>query len=397
MAIFKEQEISKNVAKTQDNTTLEHSRLTEIVHLVNQDLKQTADTAIANNFTNIFDNFVREETKLPGIRPVEASEPSGISGNSQFLSTIMSAPVNQESPVCGDAKEVLTKDLDASKQIIKMKVPERVDFGEKITINWSHTGTPHPCDWVAMYAEGKATSDSDYYNWQWVPVVTNSVLTPIVFDAPYSAASNFYFKYFSNRSYVCCAESEVVKVGPIFNIQVEKCVETKNQSNLFSATLRVTQEGGKECSHLWIALYANGVQNLKNFLTYQYCSVGKDIVMSIPKSGAWTFKLFPFKSYEPICSLPYFIDGEDKIQLQLVGNQFIISYHIKTMSLDQRPWMGIYEVPDKTGLWKRYKYAQNFEGATTIEVGNLPSGQYEARLLDYDTSNVFAKSEIVIV
>jgi len=119
--------------------------------------------------------------------------------------------------------------------------------------------------------------------------------------------------------------------------------------------------------------------------------------MSIPKSGAWTFKLFPFKSYEPICSLPYFIDGEDKIQLQLVGNQFIISYHIKTMSLDQRPWMGIYEVPDKTGLWKRYKYAQNFEGATTIEVGNLPSGQYEARLLDYDTSNVFAKSEIVIV
>jgi hypothetical protein len=399
MQIFKEQEISKNVAKTQDNTNLERSRLTEIVHLVNQDLKQTADTAIANNFTNIFDNFVREETKLPGNRPVEASEPSKILGNSQFSSTILSAPVNQESPVSGDVtKEVLTKDLDASKQIIKMKVPERVDFGDKIAITWSHTGTPHPCDWVAMYAEGKATSDSDYYNWQWIPLVTESVLTPIVFDAPYSAASNFYFKYFSNRSYVCCAESEVVKVGPIFSIHVEKCVETKNQSNLFSATLRVNQEGGKECSHLWIALYASGVQVLKNFITYQYCAVNKDIVMNIPKSGAWTFKLFPFKSYEPIVSLPYFIDGEDKIQLQLVGSQFIISYHIKTISLDQRPWIGIYETSEeKTGLWKRYKYAQNFEGATTIEAGNLPTGKYEARLLDYDTSTVCAKSEIVTV
>jgi len=120
--------------------------------------------------------------------------------------------------------------------------------------------------------------------------------------------------------------------------------------------------------------------------------------MSIPKSGAWTFKLFPFKSYEPIVSLPYFIDGEDKIQLQLVGSQFIISYHIKTISLDQRPWIGIYETSEeKTGLWKRYKYAQNFEGATTIESGNLPSGKFEARLLDYDTSTVFAKSEIVTV
>lgn len=40
-----------------------------------------------------------------------------------------------------------------------MKVPERVDFGEKIVIQWSHSGgVPHPCDWVAMYAEGKTDS-----------------------------------------------------------------------------------------------------------------------------------------------------------------------------------------------------------------------------------------------
>jgi len=363
---------------------------------VNQDLKQNpTDNAIANNFTNIFDNYVRVETKLPGNRPVELNEASKILGNSQFSSAVMSGPVNQENPVGDTTNEVLEKNLDASKQIIKLKVPERVDFGDKITITWSHTGTPHPCDWVAMYAEGK--TDSDYYNWQWMPVVTdNSVRTPIVFDAPYSAASNFYFKYFSNRSYVCCAESEVVKVGPNFSIVVEKCVETKNQSNLFSAILRVSQEGGKECSNLWIAIYASGVQNLKNFITYQYCEVNKDIEFSIPKSGEWTFRLFPFKSYEPILALTYFIDGEDKVQLQIVGSQFIISYHIKTLSLDQRPWIGIYETSEeKTGLWKRYKYASTFEGAATIDADNLPSGKYEARLLDYDTSTVCAKSEIV--
>lgn len=390
MQIF--QENSKNVVV--DNTTLEHSRLTEIVHLVNQDLKQNpVDNAIANNFTNIFDNFVRVETKLPGNRPAE-SEPSKISGSSQFSSTILSGPVNQEVPVCGNTNEVLEKYQDASKQIIKMKVPERVDFGEKITLTWSHSGTPHPCDWVAMHVVG--TVDSDYYNWQWVPVSTGSTLEPIVFEAPYSAASNFYFRYYSNRSYVCCAESEVVKIGPVFNILVEKCAETKNQTNLFSATLKVTQEGGKECSNLWIALYASGVTSLKNFISYQYCAVNKDIVVSIPKSGAWTFRLFPFKSYEPILSFPYFIDGEDKIQLQLVGSQFVISYHIKTLSIDQRPWIGIYDAAEeKTGQWCRYKYAQNFEGATTIEAGNLPSGNYEARLLDYETSTVHAKSEIV--
>jgi hypothetical protein len=333
---------------------------------------------------------VRVETKLPGGRPVETNDAS----NSQFSSAILSGPVNQENPVGDTTNEVLEKNLDASKHIIKLQVPDRVDFGEKISITWSHTGTPHPCDWIAMYAEGK--TDSGYYNWQWVPVVTDSVRTPIVFDAPYSAASNFYFRYYSNRSYVCCAESEVVKVGPIFSVTVENCVETKNQSNLFSATLRVSQQGGKECSHLWIALYASGVQNLKNFITYQYCAVNKDIVFSIPKSGAWTFRLFPFKSYEPILALPYFIAGEDKVQLQIVGTQFIVSYHIKTLSLDQRPWIGIYEFSEeKTGLWKRYKYALNFEGATTIDAGNLPSGNYEARLLDYETSTVCAKSEIV--
>jgi len=393
--ILKDQEESKNVVKT-DNTTLEQSRLVEIVELVNEDLKNQTDNAIANNFTTVFDNFVRVETKSPGNRPAE-SEVSALSGSSRFSSSILTNIVNKEIPVSGDpSNEVLEKYQDASKQIIKLKLQEpRVDFGGKIVINWSHTGTPHPCDWIAMYAEGK--TDSAYYNWQWVPVGTDpSLLTPIVFDAPYSAASNFYFKYYSNRSYVCCAESEVVKVGPIFNIQVEKCVETKNQSNLFSVTLKVTQEGGKECTRLWIGLYANGVQNPRHYVSYQYCTVNKDFVINIPKSGAWTFKLFPFDAYDPILSFPYFIDGEDKVQLQLAGNQFIISYHIKTMSLDQRPWIGIYESSEQNSvLWKRYQYVQDFESATTIKVGNLPSGIYEARLLDYETSTVCAKSETV--
>lgn len=61
---------------------MEHSRLTEIVDLVHQDMKQNpVDTAIANKFTNIFDNFVRVETKLPGNRPAETVEPGKVSGN----------------------------------------------------------------------------------------------------------------------------------------------------------------------------------------------------------------------------------------------------------------------------------------------------------------------------
>jgi hypothetical protein len=332
---------------------------------------------------------VREETKLPGKRN---SEEKMANSQVQFPSTILGNRNEKlENPVDNDAS---CKDCKA---IVKLEVPSRVDFGDKITIQWTHSGTPNANDWIAMYPIGK--SGGDYYTYQWV--TPGPQHEPLHFDAPYSAASNFYFCYMANRSYTVLAESAVVSIGPDYSIQLVRCLENKQQSisatqgNLYSVTLQVSQNSGKQQPNLWLGLYATTDAHIKNFLSYQYCSVDKELTFSIPKSGLWVFKLFPFKSYEPILSFPYFIEGEDKASLSLVGNQFVIEYHIKTLSLDQQPWIGIYDISEgRANHWKRYKYVDNYTGAMTI-AANLPNGQYEARILDYVNSAVVAKSGVV--
>jgi len=189
-------------------------------------------------------------------------------------------------------------------------------------------------------------------------------------------------------------------IGPKYSIQVLSCTEnTSNLTNLFTVTLNVIQESGKEQAYLWIALYSMNEASFKRFLSYQYCSVNKEITFLVPKSGSWVFKLFPFKAYEPILSFPYFIEGEDKVKLEIKGRSFIVSYEIKTLSLDQQqPWIGIYEASqDNVVQFKRKKFVDNFVGAMTIDGASLPLGNYEARLLDYVTSSVFAKSDIITI
>jgi hypothetical protein len=98
-----------------------------------------------------------------------------------------------------------------------------------------------------------------------------------------------------------------------------------------------------------------------------------------------------------------------------VGSQFVIEFHVKTLSTDQKPWIGIYEYAlllfsllfamivlicsafeERPGQWKRYKYVENGKGAITIDA-NLPRGHYEARLLDSKSTQVFAKSQTIVI
>jgi len=242
-----------------------------------------------------------------------------------------------------------------------------------------------------MYAEGKSLRD--YHTYHYVDPTINS----ITFYAPFSCASNYYFSYYSDKTYNLRAESNVVQIGPQFSLAVVSCIESKKPNEKFQVTLIVNQESGKECSHLWIGCYLDNVKNLKSFLAYQYCTAGKEVVFGIPKSGSWSFKLFPFKSFEPILSLPYFIEGEDKLQLSYVNGQLLIVYNIKTLDIaTSKPWIGIYE-SETTDVrqWVRYNWVgQEYNGVFMI-VANMPPGRYEARLLDYYTSFLVAKSEVV--
>lgn len=365
-----------------------------MVSEVKKDIDNVQDYGINVNFTSMFDNYVRAEAKLPG-NVHEDTDSKGALGSSQFQSQILDNREKQENPVTSDpGLTVLAKHLDGSKHIIKFEVPDRVDFGDKIIVHWSHTGTPHENDWVAMYAEGK--SGSDYYSYQWVTPGPDRV--PFAFDTPYSAANNFYFCYYSNKSYVLCAESSVVKIGPKYSIDFASCNENKNNpTNLFTVGLKIKQEGGKSQPNLWIALYPENERNLKQYVSYQYCAADKDIKIEVPKSGSWAFKLFPFKSYEPILSVAYFIPGEDEVTLSVVGSHFVIAYNVKTLSSAQKPWIGIYEASEeRPSQWKRYKYVDNAKGAMTIDA-NVPPGRYEARLLDIKATQVFAKSQTIAI
>jgi len=98
--------------------------------------------------------------------------------------------------------------------------------------------------------------------------------------------------------------------------------------------------------------------------------------------------------------LPYFIDGEDKLQLRLDGTIFTVTYSIKTIDLSlTKPWIALYRTEDpNANQWIRYRKLVESDGRFSMDaIDNLPLGSYEARLLDYYTHDVYAKSAPVSV
>jgi len=172
----KEQETLKFA---EPNPLLEQSRIIEIVEIVQKDMNENGDTGIVKNFNDIFDNFARVDTKLPENITAAVDESSQLC-NSQFLSHIGLTTQPQDCPVIEGAS-LKPVENSSSKKIIKLSVPARVDFGEKIEINWTHSGDPSPYDWIAMYPEGK--SQRDYYTYQWV--IPGPERLPFIFTAPF--------------------------------------------------------------------------------------------------------------------------------------------------------------------------------------------------------------------
>jgi len=349
---------------------------------VKQDVVKPTQDGIEQNFGNVFDKFLREGTIVPG--NAQNDQPKQ-ENTENFASRISKSVVKLEDPCVEIDVE------NKSNVIVSLCAPSRVDFGDQITVTWENKGVATNLDWIAMYADDKTLRE--YYTYQYVDPSKNN----ITFYAPYSCANFFYFVYYSDKTYNLRAESNVVLIGPQYSLAVVSCVESSKPNEKFQVTLTIKQESGKECSNLWIGCYLDNEKNLKSFVSYQYCTAGKEVVFGIPKSGSWNFKLFPFKSFEPILSLPYFIEGEDKLQLSLVNGQFLIVYDIKTLDLaTSKPWIGIYESSTAdVKQWVRYNWVgQVYKGLFTI-VANLNPGRYEARLLDYYTSFIVAKSEVV--
>jgi len=364
---------------------LEQSRIVEIADLVKQDVvNPQQQDGVEQNFGTVFDKFLRDGPVSPG-----NAQEKGIPENTEnFASRIDRSVIKPEDPCSIDVHTDIR-----TKSVVKLYVPERVDFGEPIVVKWENTDEATNCDWIAMYAEG--SSQRDYLTYHYVTPAINSV----VFYAPNSCAHDIYFAYYPNKTYNLRAESSVVKIGPKYTLSVLSCLESDKSNEKYTVSLQVNQDSGKEFPYLWLGCYLENERNLKSFISFQYCKAGQTIVFGIPKSGAWSFKLFPFKSFEPILSLPYFIEGEDKLQLSVIDGQFKVVFNIKTLDIsNSKPWIGIYESSaTEVRQWSRYTYIGSSYNGECLIAATVPSGTYQARLLDYYTSYVAAKSNIVQV
>jgi len=177
-------------------------------------------------------------------------------------------------------------------------------------------------------------------------------------------------------------------------------IETKEQKEnvakpLYSTTVNVTQEFGKGCSKLWLALYCGKEAVLKNFFSYQWCTIGTPMIFEVPKAGLWTFRLFP-SEYVPILTLEHTIKGENTLQLSVENNVASIKYNITTLDVTtEKPWIAIHIVGSTNNDWKRYKYITDFVGIISIDVSSLAGNSIEARLFDYYNTSLHQTSNAV--
>lgn len=99
--------------------------------------------------------------------------------------------------------------------VVLSLVPEFVDVGEKITVNWEITnnGQSTARDWIGLFESDKP--NKQYITYQWPG--KNLSKGTLAFVAP-SQYGEYEFRYFPNGSYQHIAMSNRFKVGPQINL-----------------------------------------------------------------------------------------------------------------------------------------------------------------------------------
>jgi len=169
--------------------------------------------------------------------------------------------------------------------VVKIKAePDHADYGERITYHWEHSALPTTNDWIGLYREGSL--DKEYLSFQWLDPAKSGSFTV---SAP-ATPGTYVFKYFVNKSYVCWAVSNPIKVGASFNL-------TPTILSSSEVSIRVEQLFGKPSSSSWVALYEAGKDN-RSYVEYYYLEGKQQVSFKIPKSGKWEFRAFHLKGYD---------------------------------------------------------------------------------------------------
>jgi len=287
---------------------------------------------------------------------------------------------SREGPV---QDSTLHQGLDRDSVIKLVATPAQVDYDGTITLLWEHTAEPTVSDWIGFYTDG--ASPKDYLTYEWVGTKRGTTN----FKAP-AISGNYIFRYFVNKSYVCWGSSNLVAVGPSFELipSVLNAIEVK---------ITVKQLSGQPCPNAWVAMYEPDKDN-KSYYTYSYLGTNSELTFKIPKVGIWEFRLFPQKSYNTAATCKVDLNGNDKIDLSIVNNQAVISYKVVTVDpYYDNVWIGIFNQNETDNKqWRRYKYVYSSEGQLFVKAMQT-QGTYEARLFARGSSTVLCRSNTVTI
>jgi len=273
--------------------------------------------------------------------------------------------------------------MDRDSVIKLVASPLQVDYDGTITLHWEHTNEPTVSDWIGFYSE--SASPKDYITYEWIVAKKGS----ITFKAP-AISGNYIFRYFVNKSYTCWGSSNIVTVGPSY--ELTPTVIDANEVKISVKLLR-----GQPSPNAWVAMYEPDKDN-KSYYTYSYLGTNSELSFKIPKVGVWEFRLFPQKAYYPASSCRVDLNGSDKIELSIVNNQAVISYKVVTVDhYYDNVWIGIFNQNETDNKqWRRYKYVNSSDGKLFVKAMQTP-GTYEARLFANGTPTVLCRSNTVTI
>jgi len=223
----------------------------------------------------------------------------------------------------------------------------------------------------------------------------------IIFKAP--EIGKYFFRYFYNKSYKLGTVSNVVSVGPEFNL-TPTLIDERRCKVTFS------QKTGNFYSNAWIGLFERNEMDNYRYKTYQWLSNATDssLTFEIPRSGKWEFRLFPNRSllgpYIHVSSCSFATQGEDKLELSVDpedDKQIEIKCQIATLDLQtDGVWIGVYLVEERNNRqMRRYKSLDHTPDGKSIVKFKKPihKGKYEVRLFANRSYDVLLRSNSIDV
>jgi hypothetical protein len=273
-----------------------------------------------------------------------------------------------------------------------------VDINNEITIRWKINDNHDPSnDWIAFY---DATEDNlqKYQSYQWVASSEKQGFLKFIAPQQYG---KYRFLYLKNKSYRILAESQVVSVGPVYEISA--VLQENNVTDVRNVVVSFKKLSGNEHHNAWVGMYKAG-SSTTQIQEYQWLSnaVNSTLKFAVPKKGVWDFKLFPERSlmgpYVSVAQCSITIPGIDTLTLTHNGAQSTIEYDIQTLDpATDRVWIGVFFADSTSSSdYRRSKNITTSKGKYTIKTP-IHGGTYHARLYGNGSTEHCATSNSITV